>query len=471
MTPVPATAAGAAAPRQGAPSPGAATQLSDPGVQAAPPAGVATWDAAATAAAPSAVSAPAASVVPGGAALPVGHTPTRLRAASALAALAGIALALFGAWTLQARTTALHAAASDAAQLVRLQQIDTSLVSADAAVTNAFLVGGLEPAASRQAYDEAITSATGQIAQAAAAQPADAAALEALNQRVISYVALIEQARANNRQLLPVGSGYLSAGSAQLRSDVLPVVDVLVDTTQARIDGEFASAGRHTATLLALGVAVLALLVLLSVWHARRFRRVINVPLAVGTVAALLAVAAGTAALVVADGRADDVRSGVLAHALAISDARTAGFDAKAQESLGLVNRGRGPTFEKQWGAAAETVRTRTAGSGSASTELLADWDAYTSAHAAIRADDDNGAWERAVAKAVARGDGSANAAFESFAQRSGQALDEQASAAAEDLRAARAPLTWAAILVVVLGLLAAAGGVLGFAQRSREYQ
>ena len=39
---------------------------------------------------------------------------------------------------------------------MRVQDIQTSLLRADALATNAFLVGGLEPAEQRAEYDEAI---------------------------------------------------------------------------------------------------------------------------------------------------------------------------------------------------------------------------------------------------------------------------------------------------------------------------
>ena len=100
-----------------------------------------------------------------------------------------------------------------------MQKIQTNLLSADATATNAFLVGGLEPPAQRASYDQAMTTPARLIAEAAQAQPADAEALAALNQELVSYAAAIEQARANNRQGLPVGAQYLRNASAQLRAD------------------------------------------------------------------------------------------------------------------------------------------------------------------------------------------------------------------------------------------------------------
>ena len=59
-----------------------------------------------------------------------------------------------------------------------MQTIRTSLVPADANATNAFLVGGLEPPAQREAYEEGIATATATLAEASAeASASDAARL------------------------------------------------------------------------------------------------------------------------------------------------------------------------------------------------------------------------------------------------------------------------------------------------------
>ena len=147
------------------------------------------------------------------------NTPQRLRLLSLGVVVAGLVIGLIGALTFAYLAVSLSRAKADTAQLIRVQKIQSNLLSADATATNAFLVGGLEPPAQRAAYDEAMSSTSSLIAEAARAQPADGVALAALNQQVVNYAATIEQARANNRQGLPVGAQYLRNASAQLRSD------------------------------------------------------------------------------------------------------------------------------------------------------------------------------------------------------------------------------------------------------------
>ena len=95
--------------------------------------------------------------------------------------VAGLVFGVAGLATFLLLTSALQRAESSTAQLIRVQQIQTNLLRADANATNAFLVGGLEPADQRKAYDDAITEASQLIAEAADAEPADQDALSALN--------------------------------------------------------------------------------------------------------------------------------------------------------------------------------------------------------------------------------------------------------------------------------------------------
>ena len=130
-------------------------------------------------------------------------TPGRLRRAAVLAVLVALVFGVTGGQAFRLRADAISAARDDAAQLVRLQTIHTDLVRADASATNAFLVGGLEPAEQRAEYVEALDSAARLVSEAARAQPADADALGVLNAHLLEYSGLVESARANNRQWAP----------------------------------------------------------------------------------------------------------------------------------------------------------------------------------------------------------------------------------------------------------------------------
>ncbi len=129
-------------------------------------------------------------------------TPGRLRVLALSTVAVSLIFALAAFSTFGSTNDALGRGEANTAQLVRIQAIHTNLIRADADATNAFLVGGLEPAAQRTEYTSSLAQAARLIAEAAKAQPADGPALGALNSTMLTYAGLIEQARATNRQAL-----------------------------------------------------------------------------------------------------------------------------------------------------------------------------------------------------------------------------------------------------------------------------
>jgi hypothetical protein len=286
------------------------------------------------------------------------QTPGRMRLVSAGLVVAGLLAAAGGAQAFRTAQGALERADANASQLVRLQLIQTSLVSADADATNAFLEGGLEPVEQRRDYDQALRQASAQIAYAARAQPADGTALAALNNDLQDYTGQVQLARANNRQGLPVGAQYLRAASATLRVGALPLLDNLTAANEQRARQEFSAARAALAWLMITYPVVLAALVAALIWLARRTHRYLNVPLAGAGLVALIALIGGLVVLGSMAAGVLDVRDGPYAGARALADARVAAFDAKANESLTLVSRGSGASFEAAWKKAAGEVTT-----------------------------------------------------------------------------------------------------------------
>jgi hypothetical protein len=400
-------------------------------------------------------------------------TPGRMRVVAALALVATLAFGLGAGQAFRSASGALQRAGANAAQVVRVQQIHTDLSSANAAASNAFLVGGLEPAGQRARYDGAIDDAAKGIAAAAWAQPADGKALAALNAEVVAYTGGVEQARANNRQGLPVGAQYLSDASDGLRAQALPLLTTIVTANAQRVQDEFAAAKRALLWLLLPGVVALVVLAGAMVWLARRTHRYVNLPLAGATLAVLLGLVAGSVVLAGVSGRVDQVRSGPYAAALATAQARVAAFDAKADESLTLIKRGSGAAYEQDW---QQSSRDAEAQSSQAMKIAGGDlrWADYVKAHEALRALDDGGSWERAVAAATSRSGvspSSTNTTFDVFATASGHLLADTSESTRDRLGAPGGWLVLGGALGLLLGLLAAAGSWWAVSQRLQEYR
>ncbi len=401
-------------------------------------------------------------------------TPGRMRALAVLGVVVALVFGLAAGQAFRSADGALRRAGANADQLVRIQAIQTNLVEADADATNAFLVGGLEPAAQRADYATAIASATQLIAEAAQHQPADGTALGALNQAVVAYTSEIEQARANNRQALPVGAQYLKEASAGLRAEALPILKNLVDANSSRVAEEFDRSGLAVAWLVVFGLLALVVLVLELVWLARRTRRYLNVPLAAGTVVVLVMLVIGVVAIAGVAATVDDVRTGVYAATLSTAKARIAGFDAKSNESLTLIARGSGQAFEKQWQASDAAVKAelKQLASNPASSGLKPlPWRDYEAVHTRIRALDDGGNWDDAVALATGGGPTQGNGSFERFDTTSADQLTSLSTETTSRLDDARGWLPVGGALGLIAGVFAAICAWWGFSLRLEEYR
>ena len=345
-------------------------------------------------------------------------TPGRLRTVGIVCVVATLLFGLAAGQSFRSADGALGRAAANSDQLVRIQAIQTNVVQADADATNAFLVGGLEPAAQRADYTEAIATASGLIAQAAQHQPADGAALSALNQSLITYTSQVEQARANNRQALPIGSQYLRSASADLRADALPLLKNLGEANDARVTEEFDRAARAASLWLVIA-GLLALVVLALV---ARLAGPTHPPLRqrpAGGGGAGGARDAGGRHGRAAGGQGQrrlDPRRRLRRHPV-----HGPGADRRLRRQVqrephadrprlgrsvreglaGLVRRGRRP----------RSAASRRTAPGLSPLP----WDDYATAHAQIRALDDGGDWEGAVALATGLDADSGNTTFAAF--------------------------------------------------------
>jgi hypothetical protein len=401
------------------------------------------------------------------------RTPGRLRLVMGLCVLASVVLGELGFQAGSVQSRALEAASADAAQLVGVQEVRNALVAADATATGAFLVGGLEPTEQRARYDDLVDDAANRLATLSGSNEADAELLGQVAADLTVYTGLVEQARANNRQGFPVGSAYLDQASTILREQMLPALDEVVLDDADRVAADF-SGVRNALWVLAGGLVALAVLVLSQVWLARRTHRVLNVGLAVGTAIVLVVGVVATVLLAQAGSRAQDVRTGPYAATLAASQAYSLANDAKSMEAFTLIKRGSGQAYEDAFVAsttdAAQRLDTAEADGildGSTAQAL----DAWVAHHAEIRALDDGGQWDEAVALATATDPESANAAFDAFSASAREDIETNAAATTDRLGSAATTATVAGWLLLAAGLVAALLAWRGVTARLEEYR
>jgi hypothetical protein len=395
-------------------------------------------------------------------------TPQRLRLLSSGVILASLIFGVVGALIFSYVAFSLNRAEANTAQLIRVQKIQTDLLTADATASNAFLVGGLAPPAQQATYEQAIDEASALIAEAARAQPADGAALSALNDQVVSYAGTVEQARANNRQGLPVGAQYLRIASAELRTVALPILTNLVEANTTRANNAM-DVSAPAVVFAILGVLLLAGLVLALVWLARTFKRWVNTGLVVAAAVVLATLVGGTIGLASTSGGVSDLQSGSFTRLTLVSLARVEANNAKSNESLTLIARGSGAAFEQAWQSSAGEVQTNL--DRAENPDLIALWQEYAKVHMSIRELDDSGKWDQAVSRATGSGKESSNARFAAFDTTATAFIDEMAGATRDGLAGPRIGLVIGAVLVFLAGIAAALLGRRGVAARLREYR
>ncbi|CAL9439544.1 hypothetical protein SUDANB120_02211 [Streptomyces sp. enrichment culture] len=270
--------------------------------------------------------------------------PGRLRIIGAL--VAGIVL-LFGAvtvWEVAGRVGSAEDVvgrsqplSADAASIYR------SLADADTASSSGFLAGADEPREVRQRYEKDMAGASRLLVSAAANAGEDAESrrqITLLGEQLPRYTGLIEQARANNRQGLPLGGAYLRYANEQMSTQLLPAAQRLYEAETGRLYADYDNA--RSLPLASLGAGILALAALAWAQHRnyRRTNRVFNRGLVAATAATLVALLWLAVGHAVARSSLAEARTEGQESLKVLTDARIAALQARANENLTLIARG-----------------------------------------------------------------------------------------------------------------------------------
>ncbi|MFF5895927.1 hypothetical protein ACFY8O_08370 [Streptomyces argenteolus] len=409
----------------------------------------------------------------------------------------GAALALlvvvFGAVTyleISARASAAHDVversqplSADAASIYR------SLADADTMAASGFLAGAQEPADVHERYERDIKEASRLLVRAAASTDASTSShreITTLGELLPEYTGLVERARANNRQGLPLGGAYLRYANQKMTNELLPAAERLYAVETGRLGTDSAEARRWPFLSLGAGVLALAALVWMQRRNYRRTNRVFNHGLLAATAAAtvvLLWLAVGHTVA-----RAE--LHGAMVHGQesldVLNKARINSLKARANENLTLVARGAVLTPDgtqdqyetdystgmKALGAqlkSAQGLADDSRGSDPVATAVrgVSEWQ---DRHGKARTTDDRGEYESALEQIIGPKD-STGECFEQVDAALQQALaheQDEFDTAAEDGRGALGGLPAGAAVLAVLGAVAA---IVGVNRRLSEYR
>jgi len=434
----------------------------------------------------------------GNALAPVRHfvrattTPAKLRLL--LIGLISLCLVWGGiaAWIVSVRASAANAVVNSSETLsFDAQQTYRALSDADANAANAFLVGGLQPIDGPRRYRADIAKAAAHLesATAAAGHSAAAADLARLTAGLPVYTGEMQTARADQRLGLPVGAAYLREASKLMRDTLLPAarnVSAVADAQLAAASGQ-ATGLPLLLVLLAAAVIVCTVLYGAQLWLFKHAHRVFNPGLAVAFVAGLVSLLWLAIALTVARTDLQQAHDQGSAPVMALARAETAALQARADESLTLIDAagnvppdifqtdflavqrrlGPGPGTLLATAVAAARGSPGAAATRSAATRAIA-W--YT-AHGRVRFLDDNGRHTEAIQLATAPGPGHSSTLFGSLDGSLTSAIAADQPAFRASAVAGRDAFTALEVGVIVLSLIMAAGCGYGLTRRLAEYR
>ncbi|MCX4746339.1 hypothetical protein OG455_12515 [Kitasatospora sp. NBC_01287] len=361
-------------------------------------------------------------------------------------------------------------------------EIYRSLADADTTAAAGFLLAGDEPREVRQRYQDDLANAARLLTQAAAQSGGSGQAqtwIDQLNAQLPVYSGLVETARTDDRQGLPLGAAYLSYASGQMQGQLLPAAQHLSEAELARLTSDYRDARATPWAAYVLGVLVLAALLWFQARLFRRTNRVVN-PGLLGATAAVLAVLLWlTAGVLAADSALTDSLKHGSAPLQALNLARVQALQARTAENLNLVARGSTTQYADQWTSASKADSSALAGAqllapAGAVDDIKAARDQFalwTQRHGAADALNNNGDYDDALQATVGSGPTSAQPAYQALDQDLAKAVQVEQAGFLSAAKNGRDATGTVVVATAVLALLGAAGVLRGIGRRLAEYR
>ncbi|MFJ2112942.1 MULTISPECIES: hypothetical protein [unclassified Streptomyces] len=416
--------------------------------------------------------------------------PGRLRIIGAALALLVVAFGAVTAWEVSDRFSAANDVVSrsqplsaDAADIYR------SLADADTAAASGFLAGALEPAAVQKRYQDDMKKASRLLIKAATHTDSDSESgrqIATLNEGLPRYTGLIERARANNRQGLPLGGAYLRYANQQMTNELLPAAERLYAAETDRLVADSDDARLWPYLSLVIGVLALGVLCWAQRRNFRRTNRMFNHGLLAATAASVVLLSWLAVGQTITRTELNNAQAHGQASLKVLNDARINSLKARANENLTVVSRGavltadgKNDKYETDYATSMDKLSTalgearRLADNSAggrpveAAISSVAQWrERHKSASETDRAGDYDGALARII--------GTENSTGQSFDQVDKALERALAQEQREFTRAAsdgRGALTGLAVGAGALALIAAVGAILGIGRRLSEYR
>jgi hypothetical protein len=320
-------------------------------------------------------------------------TPGHLRMRSVLIAVVAVGLVAIGSGALVAGLTTVNRIQEHTVPaVVSMQHVHAWLADADRSAASAYLAGDFDPSVSQLQldagsaatnldllgrlnpddpllrYEADIAAASRELQRSTDQNAGDADVsqrLQAIGQSVSYYASLIRSADTQGAQDPTAGTFYLQAGSNLLhgRDGILAQVDDLRDLYVQQLDGANLTLEILLAmALLYLGVALSLVWLLVGTQRflQARFRRRRNGRLLAATLLVGVVVGGGALGVLQAGGSIKIGEDQAYSRLVNLWTARQVLYEANANQSLGLVMRGKSTEFDRAFDTGAAQLVDRT---------------------------------------------------------------------------------------------------------------
>lgn len=349
------------------------------------------------------------------------------------------------------------------------QNLYAALSAADAAAATAFLSGGIETAAVRARYRQALADTAAALTDvtAGAADADTRTAAAQISAELAAYTGLVEAARANNRQGFPIGSAYLREASSLMQTSMLPAAEKIYAGKLAALENDQRAISTVPIVGLVLLVLVLVAIGIGSMIASARTNRTFNIGLIVAGAAVLLVIGWTLGATQLAAGAIEDSRTQGTARFEHLAKARILAQQARTDETLQLISRGDITASEKAFNGHIGDLGTHLESGPAAAADGVLQWNASHRKQVEAYL---GGDYRGAVTQAIGTDPGASAAQFATVESSLRDEIEQTRATLRDGVSDAGGYLSWSPTGNLVLMVLAAVAAVVGLWPRLKEF-
>jgi hypothetical protein len=349
------------------------------------------------------------------------------------------------------------------------QNLYAALSAADAAAASAFLSGGVETAEMRERYQQALARASSALADATggATEKETRTAIAEISAQLAAYTALVESARANNRQGFVIGSAYLREASSLMQTSLLPAAEDVYKANLRTVEEDQRAIGTLPIVSLTLLALALVAIGVGSVIMYGRTNRQFNIGLVVAAATVILVIGWVVVATQLAAGEIERAQTEGTARFEQLAKARILAQQARTDETLELIARGDITAREKSFNGHIDELGKLLDAAPPAAAAGVQKWlvshrkqaDAYNA-----------GDFDVAVAQAIGPDPAGSAAQFAAVEASLRDGIERTRDTLRDRVSAAGTWLEWSPTGTLVLMVVAASAAVIGLWPRLKEF-